>query len=178
MNVGSPMPRWAAALLTLGLLLSTPLALAWEVGDALIVCNRNPSHDVELAITTKAVPHGIGALLGAGWRKEGWWVIPARRCQNTMTLRDVQNYEIWMYVHVVGGTQIYFQGRGGQDLKVCLHTAKGFNRFSWKLQDMQACLANERLETLSYMGSLYSVDDTYSIYNHENRTIDLNFTYP
>ncbi|MBJ7573842.1 DUF1036 domain-containing protein [Luteimonas sp. MC1828] len=169
--------RWTIALLSVALLAPTSPAAA-APGDALIICNKNQTYDVALAIATKAVPRGIAALMASGWRREGWWTIPAGRCENTMTLRDVQNYEIWLHVLVAGGTQIYFSGAGGQDANVCLHPTKAFDEFSWNPQDMQACRAEERRERFSYMGSVYVEDDAYSIYNHENRTLDLEFTYP
>jgi hypothetical protein len=178
MHSGPPASRWMSALLAFGLLAPALPAFAWEPGDALVICNRNQDHDVVLAYASKAVPGGIAALLASGWHRAGWWTIPAGRCENTMELHDVQNYEIWLHVQVVGGKQIFWQDRGAGNGRFCLHPTEAFNQFSRQQQDLQACRAGETLETFSYMASLYNADDTYSIYSVANRTIDLDFTYP
>lgn len=169
-----PVWRWISGLLALVLLAAAWPALAWDEGDPLRICNKNRDHDVSVAYAVQAVPHGIAALLASGWQRAGWWRIPAGRCQHTMELRDVQNYEIWLYVRVVGGDQIFWKGR---DARFCLHPDDAFEQFAWKREELQTCAAGERLETFSYMGSLYNADDAYSIYSVANRTIDLDFTY-
>ncbi|MGH8175760.1 MAG: DUF1036 domain-containing protein [Steroidobacter sp.] len=150
-------------------------AKAWDSDtDSLRICNKNGTHDVAVAVASKAAPWGVAALAGAGWRREGWWTVKAGRCEHTMFLRDVQNYEIWLYVAVVRGEQVSWPT---SKERFCLHPTKAFEAFAWSKKEIQACGQDERLETFSHITSLYNQDDAHSLYSVENRTIDLNFTY-
>lgn len=164
-----------ALLLGLVFLFVTKPADAWNSStDSLRICNTDQNNDVNVALASKAVPGGIAALMRAGWRREGWWRVKAGRCELTMRLRDVQNYEIWLYVQVVGGSEITWPTPKEQ---FCVHPTKAFEAFAWSKGEIQKCAKGERLETFWHMSSLYNEADNYSIYSVANRTIELKFDY-
>ncbi|MGB3810887.1 MAG: DUF1036 domain-containing protein [Parvibaculum sp.] len=158
--------------------LSIPLvgpAQAWDsTTDSLRVCNTNKSHDVVVAVVTKAVPWGIAALIASGWRRQGWWEVPAGRCQHTVQLQDVQSYEIWVYVQVIGGSEI--QWPTSKEV-FCIHETDAFETYAYSKEELQKCGAGESLETFSYMTSIDNLDDNFSIFRVENVTVNLDFIY-
>lgn len=175
-------PGNACEFFAIGVSVLLPLVLlplpaqAWTSNmDSVRLCNKNQNHDIDVAVVSKGVPKGIAALMAAHWRHNAWYTVKAGKCELTMPLYDVQNYEIWLYVQVVGGEQIHWNHRLND--RFCLHPTEALEFSSWAKKDLQTCAAGQRLETFSYITSLYNADDAYSIYSVENRTIDLSFDY-
>lgn len=165
------------ALLLAGVLSASLIepAEAWDsTTDSLLVCNTNKNHDVVVAVATQAIPWGIAALMATGWRRQGWWNIPAGKCEYTVHLQDVKYYEIWLHVEVTGGDQIEWPTRKE---KFCVHPANAFEAYVWSKEELQKCGNGERLETFSYMTNIDNLEDQFSIYRMSNITVDLDFTY-
>lgn len=150
-------------------------AAAWDDYDRLRICNTNPRYSVEVAYATRSTPWGLAGVFTESWRREGWFQVAAGSCVETMPLDDVRSYRVWLYVDVVGGGRVSWQSR--DNLKMCANPGDAFNQSGLSISDMTRCGQGEKLAEFSYMGIVENLDDAYSMYRVDNRTIELDFSY-
>lgn len=170
-RVGAPV--LSCLLLLLAALLPAPAA-AWDPSDRIRICNKNTRYPIKVALAVGATSNDITYAFYDNWRVGGFYDVPAGGCADTLEL--TRQYALNVYVRAAVDGQPLEWPAAKQE-KFCIDTVNGTEPRGRRKAGHARCSGQETYETFYFLGQLENVEDSISIFQTYNRTLDIRFSY-